>query len=98
MNSSLAYTFLYVLVLWILLPYINVTNVVQQFLAKTFEPAPRNGSAYDFIVVGAGSAGSTLAARLAEDGRHSVLLLEAGGPSHWMQGIPFFFPAFLVRA
>jgi len=42
---------------------------------------------FDYVIVGAGSAGCVLAARLSEDGRHSVLLLEYGGSdrSLWIQ-------------
>ncbi len=41
-------------------------------------PLPQ--TAYDFVVVGGGTAGSIVAGRLSENPATSVLLIEAGGP------------------
>ena len=47
---------------------------------------------FDYIVVGAGSAGCVMAARLSEDGKANVLLLEAGGQDdHILLRMPLAF-------
>ncbi len=47
-------------------------------------PAPHSFGKFDYVIVGAGTAGCVLANRLSADPGNRVLLLEAGGRDDWM--------------
>ncbi|CAG4924755.1 unnamed protein product [Colias eurytheme] len=53
---------------------------------------PKDKQDFDFIIIGAGSAGCVLANRLSEITKWNVLLLEAGGNENFFSDIPIFAP------
>ncbi|XP_015599135.1 glucose dehydrogenase [FAD, quinone] isoform X3 [Cephus cinctus] len=78
-----AFTFVY---------YLQLALIIEQcrdWLFKTIQ----NDQVYDYIVVGAGSAGSVLAAKLA-NAKYKTLLIEAGGTPPAFFNIPILSPLF----
>ena len=52
-------------------------NVARQLLGSNFGVPNRNAT-FDYVIVGGGNAGLTMAARLSEDPANSVAIVEAG--------------------
>ncbi|KAF9266697.1 hypothetical protein L218DRAFT_1074587 [Marasmius fiardii PR-910] len=67
--------------LWFLLLSISLTALLPSpsfcSLLERFEDLKK--SDFDFVVIGGGAAGNTIANRLTENPNHHVLVLEAGG-------------------
>lgn len=54
-----------------------------------FSRSPKANRHFDYVIVGAGSAGCVLANRLSQDGKYSVCLLETGGSdNNWRIQMP----------
>ncbi|XP_018377167.1 PREDICTED: glucose dehydrogenase [FAD, quinone]-like [Trachymyrmex cornetzi] len=83
---------------------INIINLVSNKTLNSFEQSqrfqsqevsdmtPRHNEEFDFIVIGAGTAGATIAARLSEISEYRVLLIEAGPHEEFYMDIPALAP------
>src|SRR3954468_6966155 len=61
-----------------------MTNAAYRLKSAYMAKSKHTGDVFDFVVIGAGSAGCVLANRLTADGRTRVALVEAGGHDKWL--------------
>ncbi|KAK1122621.1 hypothetical protein K0M31_009064 [Melipona bicolor] len=78
------------LIVFMFSSYLNFTYFFDMYKQWYFNDI-NDFQLYDFIIVGAGTAGATLTARLAKDG-YKILLLEAGGAAPPFSDIPLLAP------
>lgn len=72
---------------------ISILSLQRQISHNSNSDRSQWNTAYDYIVVGSGSAGAVIANRLTEDPTVTVLLLEAGGAQNVIADMPGVAPA-----
>jgi choline dehydrogenase len=68
----------------------NIT-VERQAIFNSLTNRTQTDQSYDYVVVGAGAAGSVVASRLSENPKHKVLLIESGGEESVESDMPALF-------
>lgn len=74
----------------LVLSFITISNIIYNKQEHYDKVTARNrwNAEYDFVIVGGGTAGCVLAARLSEDPAVTVLLMEAGGSETVLSNTP----------